>query len=823
MSAAQILVPLLGLFVFLVFSGIADGRSHKKGVTYDGRSLIINGNRELLFSGSVHYPRMPPEMWWDIINKAKDGGLNVIQTYVFWSLHEPVQGQYNFEGNCNLTKFIKTIGDNGMYATLRVGPFIEAEWNYGGLPFWLRDIPNITFRSDNLPFKYHMKKFTKKIIQMMKDEKLFASQGGPIILSQIENEYAETEITYKELGTRYVQWAGTMAVGLHTGVPWIMCKQKDAPDPIINTCNGRNCGDTFSGTNKPNKPVLWTQNWTSQFGIYGDPPSHRRAEDIAYSIARFFSKNGTLANYYMYYGGTNYGRSGSSFVTARYYDEAPIDEYGLLREPKWGHLRDLHSALKKCEKALLWGTPSVENLGEYMEAHIYEDIKSKTCAAFLSNNNSRIPAIVNFRGAKYYLPQHSISILADCKTVAYNTQTIVAQHSSRNYQKSEIGNKDLNWEMSHEHIPTLDNSSIKSVNPLGHWSVTKETTDYLWYTTRIELDRAALPFRKNLLPVIQISSLGHLLHAFVNGEYIGSGHGNNIKKSFVFEKPIILKPGTNHISLLGATVGLPDHGIYLERRYAGVLTVAIEGLNIGTIDVSDNGWGNKIGLDGEKLEVFTQSGSHRVNWTKPTGKGGPLTWYKAYFDCPEGNEPLAINLATMSKGMVWINGKSIGRYWVSYLTPLGNPSQEVYHIPRAFLNPTDNLLVIFEEIEGYIDGVQILTVNRNTICSYITENYLDNVHTAADDAKRSATLSCPDSKRILNVEFASYGNPFGTCGNYFLGNCSSPVSKKFVEKQCLGKSRCDVPFDKKIFDRDGDLCPNIPKYLAIQAVCGEKK
>ncbi|KAJ0040362.1 hypothetical protein Pint_28493 [Pistacia integerrima] len=744
MSAAQILVPLLGLFVFLVFSGVADGRSHKKGVTYDGRSLIINGKRELLFSGSVHYPRMPPEMWWDIINKAKGGGLHVIQTYVFWSLHEPVEGQYNFEGNCNLTKFIKTIGDNGI-----------------GLPFWLRDIPNITFRSDNLPFKYHMKKFTKKIIQMMKDEKLFASQGGPIILSQVR----------LKMNTLKLKLHGLILC--HSGNSSMLENLIEKITIMVMSRSIRAMGETLEIL------FLAPVNQTSLF--YGQRIGllsleymgtlHLTGElKISHTqIARFFSKNGTLANYYMYYGGTNFGRSGSSFVTARYYDEAPIDEYGLLREPKWGHLRDLHSALKKCEKALLWGTPSVENLGEYMEAYIYEDIKSKTCAAFLSNNNSRIPAI------------------------------IVAQHSSRNYQKSEIGNKDLNWEMSHEHIPTLDNSSIKSVNPLEHWSVTEETTDYLCLMIhRIELDRVALPFRKNLLPVIQISSLGHLLHAFVNGEYIGSGHGTNIKKSFVFEKPIILKPGTNHISLLGATVGLPDHGIYLARRYAGVRIVAIEGLNIGTIDVSDNGWGNKIGLGGEKLEVFTHSGSHReMNLLQLTQQPCLKAW-----------------CGSMVKASVVT--------WVSYLTPLGKPSQEVYHIPRAFLNPADNLLVIFEEIEGYIDGVQILTVNRNTICSYITENYLDNVHTAADDAKRSATLSCPDSKPILDVEFASYGSPFGTCGNYFLGNCSLPVSRKFVEKQCLGKSRCDVPFDKKIFDRDGDLCPNIPKYLAIQAVCGEK-
>ncbi|KAJ4714153.1 Beta-galactosidase [Melia azedarach] len=825
-------VPLLALVSFLMISAVVYGEKLKKDVSYDARSLIIKGKRDLFFSGSIHYPRMPPEMWGDILRKAKEGGLNVIQTYVFWNIHEPVKGQYMFEGNYNLTKFIKMIGDHGMYATLRVGPFIEAEWSHGGFPFWLREVRNITFRSDNPPFKYHMKKFTKMIIDMMKDARLFASQGGPIILSQIENEYNTVQLAFRELGTRYVHWAGTMAVGLKTGVPWVMCKQKDAPDPVINTCNGRNCGDTFTGPNKPNKPVLWTENWTAQYRVFGDPPSQRTAEDLAFAVARFFSKDGTLANYYMYYGGTNFGRCGSSFVTTRYYDEAPIDEYGMLREPKWGHLRDLHSALRLCRKPLLWGNPSVENLGPNLEARIYTNNKSKTCAAFLCNNNTRIAATVTFRGIKYFLPRYSISILPDCKTVVYNTQTIVSQHSSRNYQKSEIANKGLQWEMSKEAIPTLNGSSIKSPTPLEHWSTTKDTTDFLWLTTSIKLDRFDLPFRKNMLPVLQIASLGHLMHGFVNGEYIGTGHGTNIEKSFVFQKPITLNPGINQISLLSATIGLPDSGVYLERRYAGIRRVAIQGLNTGTLDISNNGWGQKIGLDGEKVQVFTRGGSNAVQWIKTRGSGEALTWYKTYFDAPEGNEPLAIELATMSKGMVWINGKSIGRYWVSYLNPIGRPSQAVYHIPRAFLNPTRNLMVIFEEIGGNIDGVQILTTNRDIICSFITENHpprvntwkrLDSViHTVLEDTRKSATLICHDNKEIVNVEFASYGNAFGACGNYNLGNCSAPNSKKIVEQYCLGKAKCSVPFHQDIFDKEGKLCPNIPKTLAIQVQCGKK-
>ncbi|KAG0522158.1 hypothetical protein BDA96_07G012600 [Sorghum bicolor] len=92
-------------------------------------------------------------MWPKLIAKAKEGGLDVIQTYVFWNVHEPVQGQYNFEGRYDFVRFIKEIQGQGLYVNLRIGPFIESEWKYGGFPFWLHDVPNITFRSDNEPFK----------------------------------------------------------------------------------------------------------------------------------------------------------------------------------------------------------------------------------------------------------------------------------------------------------------------------------------------------------------------------------------------------------------------------------------------------------------------------------------------------------------------------------------------------------------------------------------------------------------------------------------------------------------------------------------------
>ncbi|XVE93849.1 hypothetical protein REPUB_Repub01dG0230300 [Reevesia pubescens] len=810
--------------------GDGDDNNVIKSVTYDGRSIIVNGKRQLLFSGSIHYPRSTPNAWHDLLAKAKQGGLNVIQTYVFWNGHEPVQGKYNFRGEYDLVKFIKMIGEHKMYATLRVGPFIQAEWNHGGLPYWLREIPNITFRSDNEPFKFHMQKFVTLIIDKMKEEKLFASQGGPIILSQIENEYNTIQLAFRELGDSYVQWAGNMAVGLNTGVPWIMCKQTDAPDPIINTCNGRHCGDTFVGPNRPNKPYLWTENWTAQYRVFGDPPSQRAAEDLAYSVARFFSKNGTLVNYYMYHGGTNYGRTSAAFTTTRYYDEAPLDEFGLPRDPKWGHLKDVHKALNLCKKALLWGTPIVQKLGPDQEARIWEQPGTSNCAAFLANNNTKQAQTIHFRGQDYDLPARSISILPDCKTVVFNTQMITAQHNSRNFIRSPIANNNFNWQMYKEVLPTKLGSKAK--NPLELYELTKDTTDYAWYTTTIELDRSDLPMKKEIFPVLRVASLGHGLHAFVNGEYIGTAHGSKVEKSFVFQKPAKFVAGSNHIALLGVLVGLPDSGAYMEHRFAGPRSITILGLNTGTIDLSLNDWKHQVGLDGENKRIYTKKGTKSVEWTTPTRKGPALTWYKGHFDAPEGDNPIAIRMNGMGKGMVWINGRSIGRYWMSYLSPLKQPTQSEYQIPRSYLKPTKNLIVIFEEEKGNPKGVEIIVVDRDTICSYVTEYHPPsvrlfeskggNLRAKVNDLKPKAELKCPNQKQIVAVGFASFGDPFGACGAYFVGNCSSPVSREVAEKFCLGKTSCQIPLDTELFDNQNDACPEMKKALAVQMKCAHK-
>ncbi|CAM8987227.1 unnamed protein product [Rhodiola kirilowii] len=834
LSYRKLLVSVL-LVVLVVVAEAHGGKRNgtvvrkPKRVTYDGRSLIINGKRELVFSGSIHYPRSTPDTWSTLLRRAKEGGLNTIQTYVFWNIHEPVEGQYNFTGNYDLVRFIKLIQKNGMYCTLRLGPFIQAEWNHGGLPYWLRTKKNILFRVDNAPFKYYMQKWVTLVINMMKREKLYASQGGPIILSQIENEYNHIQLAYDGLGISYIQWAANMALGQKTGVPWVMCKQRDAPGPVINTCNGRHCGDTFSGSNSPNKPALWTENWTAQFRVFGDPPSQRSAEDIAFSVARWFARNGTLVNYYMYHGGTNFGRTGAAYMTTRYYDEAPLDEFGLPRGPKYGHLKDLHAALKLARKPLLWGTPRVQKVSPFLEIITFEKPGTNICAAFLTNNDTMKAHTIPFRGAEYYLPRRSISILPDCKTVVYNTFTIVSQHSERAFVKSATANKNLKWKMSKEIVPTRKATPLMNKTPLELFDLTKDKSDYAWYTTSFELSPFDLPMRANALPVLRIASLGHALLAFVNGEYAGSAHGSHVEKEFVFQRAVKLRAGINRIAILGILTGYPDSGAYMEHRFTGPRFVSILGLNAGTVDISLNTWGHQVGVDGERARVFTQEGSSKVRWTRAL-PAKPLTWYKAYFDAPEGNDPLALNMSSMGKGMTWVNGRSIGRYWQSYLSPLGKASQEEYHVPRSFLKPKNNLLVIFEEEGGNPAEIDIMTVNRDTICSFISEVNPPHVKSWArrnshikpvvDEASARAHLKCPEGKVVVSIGFASFGNPSGVCGKFTMGNCNSPISRNLAEKRCLGKTSCSVGVNRQNFIKGRDACPQITKTLAIQAKCG---
>ncbi|XP_047340733.1 beta-galactosidase-like [Impatiens glandulifera] len=821
----------------LVFSSMAS-------VSYDNKALIINGRRKILISGSIHYPRSTPEMWPDLIQKAKEGGLDVIQTYVFWNGHEPQQGKYYFEGRYDLVRFIKLIKEAGLYAHLRVGPYVCAEWNFGGFPVWLKYVPGISFRTDNGPFKAAMEKFTRKIVDMMKVEGLYESQGGPIILSQIENEYGPLEYELGAPGKAYANWAAKMAVGLGTGVPWVMCKQDDAPDPVINTCNGFYC-DYFS-PNKAYKPKIWTEAWTGWFTQFGGAVPYRPAEDLAFSVARFIQKGGSYINYYMYHGGTNFGRtSGGPFITTSYDYDAPLDEYGLLRQPKWGHLKDLHRAIKLCEPALLASDATMISLGNYQEAHVFKS-KTGSCAAFLANYDAHSFAKVTFGNLHYNIPPWSISILPDCKNTVYNTARMGAQSAEMKMTPVVYG-AGFSWQSFNEEPDSYDVNTFTTMGLMEQINITRDVSDYLWYMTDVKIDANEEFLRSGKYPVLQASSAGHALHVFINGQLSGSAYGSLESPKLTFSGGVNLRAGVNKIALLSIAVGLPNIGPHFETWKAGVLgPTSLYNLNEGRRDLSWQNWSYKIGLKGEDLSLHSLSGSSSVEWVTSSmvTQRQPLTWYKATFNAPYGREPLALDMSSMGKGQAWINGESIGRYWPAYkasgncaacnyagwfnekkcLKSCGEPTQRWYHVPRSWLKPTGNLLVVFEEWGG--DPFHISMVKREvaTVCADIYEwqptlvNWqLQTSGKVNKPLRPKAHLSCAPGQHISSIKFASFGTPEGSCGSFRQGSCHAFHSYDAFQKLCIGENSCTVTVAPAMFG--GDPCPSVMKKLSVEAVC----
>nr|BAE72074.1 pear beta-galactosidase2 [Pyrus communis] len=702
--------------ILLLFSCIFSAASASVG--YDHKAIIINGQRRILISGSIHYPRSTPGMWPDLIQKAKAGGLDVIQTYVFWNGHEPSPGKYYFEDRYDLVKFIKLVQQAGLFVNLRIGPYVCAEWNFGGFPIWLKYVPGIAFRTDNEPFKAAMQKFTEKIVNMMKAEKLFQTQGGPIILSQIENEFGPVEWEIGAPGKAYTKWAAQMAVGLDTGVPWIMCKQEDAPDPVIDTCNGYYC-ENFK-PNKVYKPKMWTEVWTGWYTEFGGAIPTRPAEDLAFSVARFIQSGGSFFNYYMYHGGTNFGRTaGGPFMATSYDYDAPLDEYGLLQQPKWGHLRDLHKAIKSCEHALVAVDPSVTKLGNNQEAHVFNS--KSGCAAFLANYDTKYSVRVSFGHGQYDLPPWSISILPDCKTAVFNTAKVAWKASE--VQMKPVYSR-LPWQSFIEETTTSDETGTTTLDGLYEQIyMTRDATDYLWYMTDITIGSDEAFLKNGKFPLLTIFSAGHALHVFINGQLSGTVYGSLENPKLTFSQNVKLRPGINKLALLSISVGLPNVGTHFETWNTGVLgPISLKGLNTGTWDMSRWKWTYKIGMKGESLGLHTVTGSSSVDWAEgpSMAQKQPLTWYKATFDAPPGHAPLALDMGSMGKGQIWINGQSVGRHWPGYIaqgscgncyyagtfndkkcrTYCGKPSQRWCHIPRSWLTPTGNLLVVFEEWGG---------------------------------------------------------------------------------------------------------------------------
>ena len=156
-------------------------------VKFENSKIIIDGKETQIVSGAIHYFRVHPGYWRDRLEKMVMCGFNCLETYMCWNLHEPEEGKFDFSGGLDFVEFIRIAQELGLYVVLRPGPYICAEWDNGGIPYWVLNKPGVIIRRMNEPYLKCVRNFFDKILPMIKP--LQYDEGGPIIALQIENEF----------------------------------------------------------------------------------------------------------------------------------------------------------------------------------------------------------------------------------------------------------------------------------------------------------------------------------------------------------------------------------------------------------------------------------------------------------------------------------------------------------------------------------------------------------------------------------------------------------------------------------------------------------
>lgn len=277
-------------------------------VSYDNKNFLIDGKPTRIISGAIHYFRVVPEYWRDRLSKLKACGFNTVETYMPWNLHELHEGEFSFEGMLDIERFIEIASELGLYVIVRPGPYICAEWEFGGLPSWLLAYDDLKLRCNDEHFLSYVKRYLHVVCQHLKSH-LFEN-GGPIIMMQVENEYGSYGMDHDYMrAIANIYHEEKMPVFLFTsdGDDLSMLNGGSLPD-IFKVVNfGSDCERNFRNLRQFQKegPLMCGEFWNGWFDHWGEEHHVRDADDTAQELDKILSMNGSV-NFYMFHGGTNF-------------------------------------------------------------------------------------------------------------------------------------------------------------------------------------------------------------------------------------------------------------------------------------------------------------------------------------------------------------------------------------------------------------------------------------------------------------------------------------------------------------------------------------
>jgi beta-galactosidase len=344
--------------------------------------FLLDGRRLQVRCGEIHAPRIPREYWRNRLQMARAMGLNTVCAYLFWNLHEPRPGQFNWSGQADAAEFCRLAQQEGLWVILRPGPYSCAEWDMGGLPWWLLKNEGIKLRTRDSRFLEPAKTYLAEVGRVLGP--LQVTRGGPILMAQVENEYGSFG--------KDEQYMGELREALRQAgfeVPLFACNPKEDLKkgyradlfPVVNF--GKDPAGAFAALRRlfPQGPLMCGEYYPGWFDTWGAP--HHTGKLAGYlADLDYMLRNDASFSIYMVHGGTTFGLwSGADRPfkpdTSSYDYDAPISEAGWPTE-KFFKSRELFGQFLLPGEQLT-PVPATNPVGSFAACELHE------CAPLLAN------------------------------------------------------------------------------------------------------------------------------------------------------------------------------------------------------------------------------------------------------------------------------------------------------------------------------------------------------------------------------------------------------------------------------------------------------
>lgn len=560
---------------------------------------MYEGKPVRLLSGAMHYFRIVPQYWQDRLMKMKACGLNTVETYIPWNVHEPYEGQFCFDGLADVFAYIELAGSLGMHVIVRPSPYICAEWEFGGLPAWLLADSDMQLRCSYPAYLSKVDAYYDVLIPRLRP--LLCTNGGPIIAVQIENEYGSygNDAVYLDYLHQALINRGIDVPLFTSDGPTDALLQGGSVQGVLSTVNfGSNPTSSFDKLKEyqPDSPLMCMEYWNGWFDHWGKPHHTRDAADAAAVLDEMLAA-GASVNFYMFHGGTNFG----------FYNGANCQEPNLYEPTITSY--DYDSAL----------------------------------------DESGVPT------AKYYAFREVIARYEELGPLAL--PPVIPR---RAYGQVELTEQAALWEQ----LDALS-APIQSVTPLPMEKV-GQNYGFILYSTHISGPR---PSEQLHLQEVRDRAL-----VYVDGEFKGVIERSQTPQSLAIEVPA---EGAR-LDILVENMGRINYGPYLRDR-KGIT----EGVRLG-FQFLFNWTIRPIPLEDLSKLAWAADSSNAI-----ANAADSPRFCKGNFHVSEAGADTFLDMQGWTKGVVFINGFNLGRYWSK------GPQQTLY-VPAPLLREGSNEIIVFE-------------------------------------------------------------------------------------------------------------------------------